>query len=115
MATQVETLTKVTDDVSGEENATAREFGLNGKTYVIDLADKNYDKMAKAVAALAPFLAVAKLKRAARPASDGAAIREWAQANGYDIAAGGRLSRDIRDAYAAAHPEPVEGDTAEAA
>lgn len=42
---------------------------------------------------------------AAEPArrDDTHAIREWARENGYQVPARGRISRKIRDAFAAAH------------
>ena len=45
-------------------------------------------------------------------ANDTAAIRAWAQANGYEISDRGRIAREIRDAYnrATLAPLPADGD-----
>ncbi len=37
-------------------------------------------------------------------ASDVGAIREWAKANGFTVGDKGRISTEVRDAYAAANP-----------
>lgn len=60
MATR--TITVITDDLDGSENANTYRIinPENGRTYTVDLAPKNFDRLCKA---LAPFL------EAARPAS----------------------------------------------
>jgi len=45
-------------------------------------------------------------RKAAATSGDGASakeIRDWARENGYDVPERGRVSADVRDAYANAH------------
>ena len=41
------------------------------------------------------------------PAGDAGSIRTWARQNGYAVSDRGRISREARDAYDAAHPQPA--------
>ena len=46
-------ITTITDDIDGTPDAFGHTFSLNGVSYEIDLAEKNADKLVKA---LAPFI-----------------------------------------------------------
>jgi hypothetical protein len=88
--------------------------GLDGQSVEIDLSAKNFEKLS---AALAPYLEAGRKtstssttrRRRATPAataaaksSDTQAVREWAQANGYEVNSRGRIKKNIVDAYEAA-------------
>ncbi len=112
MARQV--ITVLTDDIDGGNADRTVEFGLDGTTYTIDLSDKNAGKLRKA---LDPYLAVAaRAGRSSAGVRGGArrgasavtartsreqnqAIREWANINGYELSARGRIPASIVDAY----------------
>jgi hypothetical protein len=95
------------DETEAEETVT---FGLDGKEYAIDLNTKNAGSLRDA---LAPYVAHARpvsgrgaRRGAAKVAASGAApseIRAWARDNGFDVPERGRVSAEVREAYAAAH------------
>ena len=106
----------LTDDVDGGVADETVSFGLDGSGYEIDLSSGNAEKLRNA---FAPFVGAAR--RSGRPAAgrsrsgsgtsqpaarrdsgDKAAIREWAKANGHAVSERGRISGQVRDAYAAA-------------
>lgn len=96
-------ITQILDDFDGTENATTVQFALDGKKYEIDLSAAN---KAKLVEALAPFVKVARAtaSRGASAAAKGgrkdlAAIREWANANGFEVSAKGRIPTSVVEAY----------------
>lgn len=82
-------------------------FSIDGKAYEIDLSPVNRRKLEDA---LSPYIEngrrASKDKRATNRVGTGsntAAIREWAQQNGHEVSARGRISAEITAAYAAAH------------
>ncbi|MFD7321491.1 Lsr2 family protein [Streptomyces sp. NPDC059875] len=96
------------DDIDGGEAAETVAFGLDGKTYEIDLNPANAKKLRKA---LAPYLAagrkqtgkasaasVASYKHTAL-APDPAAVRAWAQSNKMDVPARGRIPKRVYEAF----------------
>ncbi|ASK67257.1 hypothetical protein CFK39_15535 (plasmid) [Brachybacterium avium] len=96
----------LTDDLDGSAATSTVDFALDGVTYEIDLNDENAQKLRDEFAA---WVGHARRVggRARRGTSRGRSdetkrIREWAQANGYEIADRGRVSAEIREAYAAA-------------
>lgn len=106
--------TTLVDDLTGEtiEDGSGKtvQFGFDGSIYEIDLTDENAGKLREAIA---DYVAAARKTsgRSARTrtSSSGrtdpdelAKIREWAAANGHEVAARGRISQAVRDAYAAA-------------
>ncbi len=109
------TIVQLEDDLSGGEAAETVSFALDGKTFEIDLNEGNAGALREA---LAPYIAAGRSLRgsragrsaARRPVSDGvsdvdpAAVRSWAQANGYSVSSRGRVSKELRDAYKAANP-----------
>ncbi len=109
MAQQV--LVQLVDDLDGtaSNDIATVQFGLDGVTYEIDLSASNADRLRDTVA---DYVANARrtggrVKRGTRPAQrgQGAAnneagqIREWAQANGIELAARGRIPGHVADSY----------------
>ncbi len=99
------------DQTDAEETVT---FGLDGKEYAIDLNAKNASALRDA---LAPYVGHARpvsggsrrrspgssTKSAAGGGTAASEIRAWARDNGFDVPERGRVSAEVRDAYAAAH------------
>jgi hypothetical protein len=100
------------DDLDGNDADETVSFALDGKDYEIDLNSANAQKLRDA---LAPYTAHARRAAGSRsgggrgrrarsesgvPASE---IREWARQNGWDVPERGRVSAEVREAYAAAH------------
>lgn len=105
MAQQI--ITQLVDDLDGSEASETVVFALDGKTYEIDLNEKNATKLRKA---LAPYAEKGrKLSQArggkrggatqAAASGDTAQIRAWAKENGYDVNDRGRVPAEIKDAY----------------
>jgi hypothetical protein len=94
------------DDLTGKDADETVTFGLDGKTYEIDLATGNADKLREV---LEPYTeAGRKISGRRKPAaaqrtevgSDSATIRAWARSNGWpDLANRGRVPGDVRDAF----------------
>lgn len=62
---------------------------------------------------LVQIVSADKVKPAGSANSDAAAVREWAQANGHEVSSKGRISDEIRAAYAARNETPAEDDDAD--
>jgi len=96
------------DDIDQSEAEETVSFGLDGKNYAIDLNAANAAKLRDA---LAPYVAHARPangrgRRSAAKTAGGTApaeIRAWARENGFDVPDRGRVSAEVREAYAAAH------------
>lgn len=96
------------DDIDQSEADETVAFGLDGKDYQIDLNSKHAGELRDA---LALFVGHARSagnrrpasRRASRSASDAGDIRAWAQSNGFEVSERGRISGEVREAYAAAH------------
>ena len=102
------------DDIDGSDAAETVAFGLDGAQYEIDLSADNADRLREALS-----LYVGHGRRAggrkkaasgggARPAAQAngpsaADIRAWARENGWDVPERGRVSAEVREAYAAAN------------
>ena len=110
-----QTITKLVDDLDGGVAHETIIFGLDGHRYEIDLSSKNAKKLRSELAAY-----VAHGSRVTNRGTDGRgargrgrstgsgtdvnrSIREWAQANGLDIAPRGRIRQEILDQYAQAN------------
>ena len=112
---------KFVDDLDGSDAAGTVSFGLDGRTYEIDLSDDNAAKLRDS---LAVFVGAARRSGAAattgrrraekmttgsgrRPQpldrDQTAAIRAWARQNGHQVSDRGRISRTVVDAFQAAH------------
>lgn len=112
MAQKVQVL--LLDDIDGSEAAETVSFSLDGVAYEIDLNADNARAMRDSIA---PWIgharrtagrAAAAQRQSARRSgakADGPSpseLREWARANGYQVSERGRISEQIREAYAAA-------------
>ena len=116
---------QMVDDLDGSEASQTVPFSLDGVTYEIDLSEDNAsalrDELARYVAAARRIggrkVRLATGQTLAGPSGSGTdrernrQIREWAQANGYEVAERGRLSSEIIagfEADQAAQAEPAE-------
>lgn len=97
------------DDLEGGDATETVSFGLDGKTYEIDLNDKN---SAALRAALARYVGAARrsggrattaAKRRTQMGTSAREIRDWARSNGHKVPDRGRIPADVRDAFEAAH------------
>lgn len=102
------------DDVDGGDAAETVQFALDGASYEIDLNDENAAKLRDSLAVwIGHARRAGSSRRRGRPAtgaasgrrsrSEGADMRAWARDNGYQVSSRGRVSEEIRSAYAAAH------------
>ena len=101
------------DDIDGSEATETVSFGLDGTSYEIDLNDANAAALRDALAAYVGHARkVGSARRGRRTSAAAAAaaggpsareIRDWARSNGYDVPDRGRVSAEVREAYAAAH------------
>lgn len=102
------------DDVDGSEAVETVAFGLDGTNYEIDLNEANAAALRDALAPYVGHARKASSSRRRRSGSSGSGssggsgpsakeIREWARANGYEVPDRGRVSAEVREAYAAAH------------
>ena len=102
---------ELVDDIDQTPAAETVSFGLDGTQYQIDLSEAHARELREA---LAVFIGHARRatggsrKRgggasSAKSGPAAAEIREWARANGWDVPDRGRVSAEVRDAYAAAH------------
>jgi hypothetical protein len=102
------TTVELIDDVDGKPAAETITFGIDGREFEIDLTTKN----AKALrAAMEPFLGAGRRisgrvtrDNATKVATgvDNQSVRKWAESNGYEVSARGRISGEIVEAYRAA-------------
>jgi hypothetical protein len=97
------------DDIDQSDAVETVTFGLDGKEYAIDLNKRNARSLRDA---LAPFVAHGRPvggrggRRPAKAPANGAApseIRAWARDHGFDVPERGRVSAEVREAYASAH------------
>ncbi|ORL96442.1 Lsr2 family protein [Prescottella equi] len=106
-------IVELIDDLDGEPIDAGGEtisFAVNGVEYTIDLNDKNaiefHRKMDYYIRHASKVGGRQKPRAAATPSTDGAStqeIREWASRNGFAVSTRGRISREIAEAFAAAH------------
>ncbi|MDI3418412.1 histone-like nucleoid-structuring protein Lsr2 [Streptomyces luteolus] len=104
MAQKVQVL--LVDDLDGGEADETVTFALDGKSYEIDLSNKNADKLR---VALEQFVqkgrrtggrsARGKGRAAAASSENTAQIRAWAKENGFEVNDRGRVPASIREAY----------------
>ena len=103
------TQVRLVDDLDGGEAADSVAFSLDGKSYEIDLSEKHAAALRDA---FAPFVGGARRAggsstvarprmsaSAGRPRAETAAIREWANSNGLEVSARGRISSTVLEAY----------------
>lgn len=94
------------DDLDGGPADETLTFGLDGVTYEIDLNEHNASALRDAMATyvVAGRRSGGRKTTARRgvgraqsnPTSE---IREWAQANGYEVSQRGRISSEVQQAY----------------
>lgn len=95
------------DDLDGQEIAGPGKtitFAHGGNSYEIDLTESNASKLNEA---LAPFIAAARRIDTRRSSAlvkpDLSAIRAWAKEHGVKVSERGRVSKEVQEAYRAAH------------
>lgn len=109
------TVVMLEDDVDGGDATETVSFALDDVAYTIDLNDKNAARLRDA---LAPWIGQArKTARPQRVAAAGGAstrrrsegrtdlgdVRSWGKANGFTVSERGRVSKELQQAYDAAH------------
>jgi len=106
------TIVQLVDDLDNKEldgDGQTVRFGFQTNQYEIDLSTTNVKKLEEA---LAPFMAAGRRVggRSSGTAGSGQSDREqlqamrvWAKEHGYKIADRGRVSREVQEAYSAAH------------
>jgi hypothetical protein len=101
------TITQITDDIDGSKNASEVSFSFEGKSWTIDLSDKNRKKLE---AALKPYMDAGTRASSSRSGrrggkstggrrSDLQDIRAWAKQNGHKVSERGRISSSVVEAY----------------
>jgi hypothetical protein len=107
----------LTDDLDGSEATQTLNYTVGGQEYEIDLSEENVQRFHEA---LEPFVSKSRqVERRAAPTRRGRGdgrrrsgasgrndipqIREWAESQGMDVSARGRVRRYIIDAYDEAH------------
>lgn len=105
---------RLIDDLDGEKADETVEFGLDGKSYEIDLSAGNADKLRDALASYvgAARKVAANRRRASTVSSNGAAarkpsidreqnqaIREWARKRGMKVSDRGRIPAEVLETY----------------
>lgn len=111
-----QTIVEIVDDISGERLADGAgrtvTFALDGAQYEIDLTHAHAEELREA---LEPWISASRRvtgsgrSTAARSSRSGSsrstkdtqAIREWAAANGFEIASRGRVPANVIEAYEA--------------
>jgi uncharacterized membrane protein len=105
------------DDLDGSEGAETITYTINGQDYEIDLSEDNAEKFHDA---LEPYIQNSReVRRQAETArrrdgrrrnsgggssrNDISQIRAWAESQGMDVNARGRVKKEILDAYDEAH------------
>nr|WP_205379188.1 Lsr2 family protein [Streptomyces sp. SID7805] len=97
----------LSDDIDGGEAAETVTFGLDGKSYDIDLNPANAKKLRDA---LAPFVAAGRKRSKSGKAyhrtavtPDPAAVRAWARSHHMDVPPRGRIPKKVYEAFNAAN------------
>ncbi|NUR61047.1 MAG: Lsr2 family protein [Catenulispora sp.] len=101
------------DDLDGSEGAGTVKFGLDGKSYEIDLSEGHEKELRKA---LEKYIAAATQVTAHNTAASGRRkygtgparrdtkhIREWLRSQGEEISDRGRIPTELMNRYNAAH------------
>ncbi len=104
------------DDLDGSDAIETVSFALDGVDYEIDLNEQHASELRNALSLYVGHgrrtggrrrtASAGGAKRSAGSSAGGpsaADIRAWARENGYDVPERGRVSADVREAYAAAH------------
>ncbi|WP_328670035.1 histone-like nucleoid-structuring protein Lsr2 [Streptomyces sp. NBC_00328] len=95
------------DDIDGSEAAETIAFGLDGKSYEIDLNRVNAEGLRKA---LEPYVEAGRKRSKSGKAythtaltPDPAAVRAWARSNKMDVPPRGRIPKKVYEAFAESH------------
>ena len=97
------------DDLDGGDATETVTFGLDGKSYEIDLNDKNAAALRDA---LAKYVGAARrsgggrstaTRRRTQIGTSAREIRDWARSQGREVPERGRIPAEIREAFEAAH------------
>jgi hypothetical protein len=102
------------DDIDGSDAVETVSFALDGVDYEIDLSEKHAGELRNAVSLyIGHGRRTGGRRRSGRRSSasnaagsEGASaadIRAWARENGWDVPERGRVSAEVREAYAAAN------------
>lgn len=101
------------DDLDGSEATETVSFGLDGTSYEVDLNDKNAAALRDALATYVGHARKVgnaprrgkKSSSSSTPADGTSAreIRDWARSNGFEVPDRGRVSAEVREAFAAAN------------
>lgn len=95
---------ELVDDLDGTKAAETITFGMDGRSYEIDLNKRNANKFRKSLAAYVDGgRRVSTNNRKPRFVPDTKAIREWAKANGFEVSDRGQIPKEVREAYSAAN------------
>jgi Lsr2 len=93
----------LSDDLDGGAAEETIAFGLDGKSYEIDLSSANADKLRDA---LLPYLEAGRRRSRSGKAykrtsltSDPATVRAWARSNGFDVPPRGRIPKKVYEAH----------------
>jgi hypothetical protein len=93
----------LSDDIDGGKAAETVVFGLDGKSYEIDLNTANAEKLRNA---LAPYVVAARRQsrsgrtyRRTSLAPDPAVVRAWARSHAFDVPPRGRIPQKVYEAY----------------
>jgi nucleoid-associated protein Lsr2 len=94
------------DDIEGGEASETVAFGLDGRSYEIDLNSANATKLRST---LAPYVEAGRKRsrsgkayRRTDVAPDPRAVRAWAESNGFDVPPRGRIPKKVYEAFHAA-------------
>lgn len=94
------------DDLDGGEAAETVHFGVDGKSYEIDLSNENAERLRTV---LAPYVQAGRRQsrsgksfRRTALAPDPATVRAWAQSNGMELPARGRIPKHVYEAFSEA-------------
>ncbi|GAA1905571.1 Lsr2 family protein [Streptomyces durmitorensis] len=97
----------LSDDIDGGDAAETIAFGLDGRSYEIDLNQTNAKKLRKA---LAPYLDAARKQsksgkafKHTTVAANPAAVRAWARSHQMDVPPRGRIPKKVYEAFEAAN------------
>jgi hypothetical protein len=106
------------DDLDGSEGAETIRYSIDGQEYEVDLSEKNAERFRSVLKDFidvsreveqAPVLTLTPARSSRRQSSGGGGrddipqIRAWAESQGMDVSARGRIKKEIIDAYDQAH------------
>ncbi|UGY92742.1 histone-like nucleoid-structuring protein Lsr2 [Streptomyces gobiensis] len=96
----------LSDDIDGGEASETVAFGLDGKTYEIDLNSANAKKLR---GTLAPYVRAGRKRSKSGKtyhhtaiAPNPQTVRAWAKSHGYEVPARGRIPKKVYEAFSAA-------------